>query len=127
MCKFSKLGELRKILIIADSTETDWRSLTFIPGVGQQLGQLGSKDGRSLHCSLLRLLADKTPEEIDKLPVPSPDRNLRVREVRGVLAAAPTLAGQGAAGLVQVGQVAARPAAAAVRGSPWKYFVSFTV
>ena len=124
MCKFSKLGELEKILIISNSN--DWRSLPFIPGVGQQLGQLGSKHGRRLRCSLLRLLADKTPEEIDKLPVPSPDRNLRVREVRGVLRAAPGLAGQGAAGLVQVGQVAARPATAAVRGSPWKYFVSFS-
>ena len=79
---------------------------TFIPGVRQQLGQLGSKHGRSLHCSLLRLLADKTAEEIDKLPVPSPNRNLRVREVW-------VLAGQRGDGLVQVGHVAARPAAVA--------------
>ena len=80
--------------------------LTFIPGVGQQLGQLGPKHHRSLHCFLLRLLTDKTSEEIDKLPVPSPNWNLRVREVW-------VLAGQRGDGLVQVGHVTARPAAIA--------------
>ena len=73
------------ILISPNSKSDDW-SFTFIPGVGQQLGELDTKDCRSLHCSLLGFLTDKTPEKVDKLPVPSPDRDLRVREVGGVLA-----------------------------------------
>ena len=84
MCIFVKLGALGKILIIANSVNDAW-GFTFIAGVRKQLSQLGSKHYRSLHCSLLRLLTDETAEEIDKLPVPSPDRNLRVRKVVVVL------------------------------------------
>lgn len=58
-----------------------------------------------LHCPVLRLLTDKTPEKVDELSVPSPNRDLRVREV--VLLGGVGGAGQGGAGLVQVGDVTA--------------------
>ena len=58
-----------------------------------------------LHCPVLRLLTDKTPEKVDELSVPSPNRDLRVREV--VLRGGVGGAGQGGAGLVQVGDVTA--------------------
>ena len=92
---------------------------TFVPGVGQQLGELRPEHGvpRNL---LLGLGADEAAEEVDELAVPPPGwKDLRMRGLvealvraqlrgrgggrgEGGRAARPRLARQGAAGLVQV-------------------------
>ena len=84
---------------------TDSQNLrNFISSVRQQLCQL-RPEHHLLHRPLLRLLTDKTPEEVDELPVPPPDRDLSVGNV--LVLGGVGGAGQGGAGLVQVGDVTA--------------------
>ena len=86
---------------------TDSQNLrNFISSVRQQLCQL-RPEHHLLHRPLLGLLTDKTPEEVDELPVPPPDRDLGLGYV--LVLGGVGGAGQGGAGLVEVGHVAADP------------------
>ena len=59
---------------------------TFVTGVGEKLGQFGSKHRQSDDLLLGRLRADEASEEGDKLSVPLPHRNLSRRLVEaGIL------------------------------------------